>query len=289
MAKSARAVVVSWCAAAAVALSAVAPDAASAARFSFGGGFAHGVRPGGGFGFRPGLSGSRQNGFFPGGPQSVSGCGFAPSRCGGDGTDQGPHRGGFGHGPHWGGFGPGPEVGGADDPDGPPDDPGYDGPDAGPAVAAAAQASESHAALAGGERLVREFSETARLALGRCRAVAWPANEAPLGEAEAKRLRCVGDVLAVYAEKLEDAAPILPGKMRSIPVVLKATAKKVRAAKTRAEAASAIATATAEVHKAIALLKADDPVVRSIATREAGQISQTLDLAGDKLEKAAGL
>ncbi|HLH50603.1 MAG TPA: hypothetical protein VKV96_14780, partial [Roseiarcus sp.] len=140
-----------------------------------------------------------------------------------------------------------------------------------------------------GERLVREFSEAARLALGRCRAVAWPGNAAPLGEAEAKRLRCVGDVLAVYAEKLEDAAPILPEKMRSVPVVLKATAKKVRAAKTKAEAASAIATATAAVHKAIALLKADDPVVRAIATREAGQITQTLDLAGDKLEKAAGL
>src|SRR5581483_12363003 len=53
MAKSARAVIVSWCAAAMV-LATVAPDAASAARFSFGGGFAHGVRPGGGFGFRPG-------------------------------------------------------------------------------------------------------------------------------------------------------------------------------------------------------------------------------------------
>lgn len=278
---------ISWSAAAAMFLSTAAPDSAAAARFSFGGGSLHAARSGGGFGgFRPGLGAGGQSGFFQGETRSGVGCGFAPSRCGGDGTDHGPHRVGFGPGPHWGGFGP--DGGDADDPDGPPDDPGYSGLDAN-ATMAAAKEPDADAELAGGERLVRRFSDAARLALGRCPAVGWPAHGAPLDEADARRLRCVSDVLAVYADKLEDVAPILPDKMRSIPGVLRATAKKIRAAKTKAEAAATIATATAEVHKAIALLKADDPVVRSIATREAGQITQTLDSAGGKLEKAAGL
>jgi len=156
-------------------------------------------------------------------------------------------------------------------------------------VAAAAQAPGAQGELAAGERLIRQFSEAAKLALGRCRAVAWPADGTPIDEAEAKRLGCVGDVLTVYADKLETVAPILPERLRSIPAVLRATAKKVRAAKTKAEAASAIATATTEVHKVIALLKADDPVIRSTATRETGQITQTLALADEKLEKAVGL
>ena len=285
MAKSVWTVVVSWSAAAAIVLSTAAPDAAAAVRY--GGGFLHGMRSGDSFGgFRPGL-GVGQRSFFPGGPPSQTGCRFAPSRCG-EGTYQDPpHRVGFWPGSHWGGFGPAPYGGGVG-PDAPPDGPGYGGPDVGPTIAAA-QAAGVQGELAGGERLVREFSEAALLALGRCPTVSWPANMAPLDEADAKRLRCVGDVLTVYADKLENVAPILPEKLRSIPALLRATAKKVRAAKTKGEAASAITIATAEVHKVITLLKADDPIVRSIATREAGQITKTLALADEKLEKAVGL
>jgi hypothetical protein len=290
MAKSVWTVVVSWSAAAAIVLSTAAPDAAAAVRY--GGGFLHGgMRSGDGFGdFRPGLGSGYQRSFFPGVQRSETGCGFAPSRCS-EGTHQGPpHRVGYWPGPHWGGpwggFGPVPYGGGAG-PDAPPDDPG--GPDAAPPVVASAQASGVQGELAGGELLVREFSEAAKLALGRCRTVSWPADGAPLDEADAKRLSCVGDVLTVYADKLETIATILPERLRSIPAVLRATAKKVRAAKTKSEAASAIATATAAVHKVIALLKADDPMLRSTATRESGQITQTLALADEKLEKAVGL
>jgi hypothetical protein len=318
MAKSVWTLAVSWSAAAAMALSTVAPDAAAAAqRFSFGGGgYMHGASPGGNFGgmrssysfggmrsgysfggFRPGLGADGQRSFFRGN-QSGGECGIGGPRCGGgDGTyhQDPPHGGGFRPRPIWGGpgrpigggFGPQPFGGGAY-PDLPPDDPGYDGPD-GPVVAAAPPQTASQGGLAGGERLVREFSEAARLALGRCAAIDWPANGAPIDEAAAKRLRCVGDALAVYADKLEDIAPILPEKMRSAPAALKAAAKKVRVAKTKAEASAAIKAVTAEVHKEIALLKADDPVVQSIATREAGQITKTLEVADAKLEKAVGL
>ncbi|HLJ71029.1 MAG TPA: hypothetical protein VKU03_06915 [Roseiarcus sp.] len=120
-------------------------------------------------------------------------------------------------------------------------------------------------------------------------AVAWPANGAPVDETDARQLRCVGDALAVYADRLADVAPILPEGMRTIPAAVKAAARSVRVAKTKTEAAAAIATATAVVHKAITLIKADDPIVRSIATREAGEMTKTLDLADAKLEKAVGL
>jgi len=296
MAKSVWTLAVSWSAAAAMALSTVAPETAAASRFTFGGGFLHGASPGGNFGgirsaynyggFRPGPGADGQRSVLKGNQSGE--CGIGGPRCGdGDGNNQDPpHGGGFRPRPIWGGLGPEP-FGGGPYPDPPPDDPGYGGPD-GPVVAASQQAS-SHAGLAGGERLVREFSEAARMALGRCAVVDWPANGAPLDEAAAKRLRCVGDALAVYADKLEDIAPILPEKMRSAPAALKAAAKKVRAAKTKAEASAAIKAVKAEVHKEIALLKADDPVVQTIATREAGQIAKTLDVADAKLEKAVGL
>jgi hypothetical protein len=302
MAKSIWTAAASWSTAATILLSTIAPEGANAARFSFGGGF-HGSRGGGFGGFRQGIGDGAQRGF---GNSRGGGCPIG-AVCRG-GNNEGPHWGGFGQGPHWGGYGswPGPHLGGLGpqnfgggygpspygggfNPGPPPDDP-SDGGSGGPTVAASqGSGSGSSATLATGERLVSEFSEAARLALGRCPAVRWSSDGAPLDEASTKRLHCVGDVLSTYADKLEEVAPILPQRMRSLPVLLKATAKKVRSAKTKAEAVAALAAATGEVRKTIALLKADDPAVRSIGVRESGQIAQTLNVAEEKLEKAVGL
>ena len=47
--------------------------------------------------------------------------------------------------------------------------------------------------------------------------------------------------------------------------------------------------AIAEVHKTIALIRADDPITLKAQTREGAFVVETLQVANDKLEKAVGL
>jgi len=63
----------------------------------------------------------------------------------------------------------------------------------------------------------------------------------------------------------------------------------VRASKTREEAVKALKIAIAEVHKSIALLRADDPIALQTGTREGSFVAETLQVADNKLEKAVGL
>ena len=51
----------------------------------------------------------------------------------------------------------------------------------------------------------------------------------------------------------------------------------------------ALKVAIAEVHKSIALLKADDPAAVPAGTREGSFVVETLQVADNKLEKAVGL
>jgi hypothetical protein len=100
---------------------------------------------------------------------------------------------------------------------------------------------------------------------------------------------CVADALDAYAAALQRLAPYLPPQLRSLPTIVARAAKKVRAAKTKAEAVQAVKTAIAEVHKSIALLTADDSATRQVGTREGTLVVETLQVASDKLEKAVGL
>ena len=77
--------------------------------------------------------------------------------------------------------------------------------------------------------------------------------------------------------------------MRTLPTIVSNAARKVRAAKTKAEAIRAVKTAIAEVHKTISLLRADDAVMRQVGTRTGALVVQTLEVANAKLEKAVGL
>jgi hypothetical protein len=84
-------------------------------------------------------------------------------------------------------------------------------------------------------------------------------------------------------------APNLPPQLRSLPAIVAKAAKKVRAAKSTAEAVRAVKSAIAQVHKTISLLKADDSATRQTVTRDGALVVETLQVASDKLEKAVGL
>jgi hypothetical protein len=81
----------------------------------------------------------------------------------------------------------------------------------------------------------------------------------------------------------------LPLDLRGLPAIVSRAAHSVRIARTRAEATKAIKIAIAEVHKTIALLKADDPAELKAATRDGSFVAETLMVADGKLEKAVGL
>jgi hypothetical protein len=100
---------------------------------------------------------------------------------------------------------------------------------------------------------------------------------------------CIADALDAYAEALRKLAPYLPPQLRTLPTIVATAAKKVRAAKTKVEAVQAVKTAIAEVHKRIALLRADDADTRQVGTREGTLVVETLQVASDKLERAVGL
>jgi hypothetical protein len=100
--------------------------------------------------------------------------------------------------------------------------------------------------------------------------------------------RCIADALDEYAAALRALAPRLPPELRNLPVIVQRAATRVRAAKTKTEAIAAVKDAIVAVHKSIALLKAEDPTFRA-AEREGAFVTQTLQVADAKLEKAMGL
>ena len=101
--------------------------------------------------------------------------------------------------------------------------------------------------------------------------------------------RCVADALDNYAAALRRIAPRLPPPLRSLPDIVAKAATRVRIARTKDEAIRAVRNAIAEVHKSIALLKADDPITLKAETREGAFVVDTLQVADDKLERAVGL
>jgi chaperonin cofactor prefoldin len=88
---------------------------------------------------------------------------------------------------------------------------------------------------------------------------------------------------------LRQLAPLSPPELRNLPITVERAATKVRTARTKKEAIAAMTNAIAEVHKTIALLKADDPVYLRSGTRDGELVVETLQVADDKLQKAVGL
>jgi hypothetical protein len=101
--------------------------------------------------------------------------------------------------------------------------------------------------------------------------------------------RCIADALDTYATGLLAEAPRLPPELRTLPIVVETAATKVRLARTKKEAMSALTSAIAQIHKSIGLLRIDDPVILKAATREEELVAETLQVADNQLEKAMGL
>jgi len=121
---------------------------------------------------------------------------------------------------------------------------------------------------------VMALSRSAQAAIGQC------SQDDPI---------CIADALDAYAAELRNLSPPLAPELRTLPDIVSRAARRVRQAKTRAQATAAIKVAIAEVHKTIALLKADDPIIVKAETRQGAFVAETLAVADDKLEKASGL
>ncbi|WP_158814842.1 hypothetical protein [Methylocapsa sp. S129] len=115
------------------------------------------------------------------------------------------------------------------------------------------------------------------------------ATEQAVDACDVHTLRCVADALDDYATGLRALAPQLPREFQDLPVIVERAATRVRTARTKKEAIRAVTNAIAEVHKRIALLRADDPITLKAETREGSFVVETLQVADDRLEKAVGL
>jgi hypothetical protein len=99
---------------------------------------------------------------------------------------------------------------------------------------------------------------------------------------------CIADALDAYADAIERLSPQLPPRLRALPAIIRNAAKKVRAARSSADARKIVKVAMVEVRKLISLQVADDPPAVS-ATRDGAAVVATLRVADLKLQRATGL
>jgi hypothetical protein len=99
---------------------------------------------------------------------------------------------------------------------------------------------------------------------------------------------CIANALDKYAEALAEVAPRLPPQLQDAPNVVAQAAKRVRAARTKAEALHALHDAIAIIHKDIELVRAEDADNPRL-TRGGDFVAETLNVASLALEKGGGL
>jgi hypothetical protein len=100
---------------------------------------------------------------------------------------------------------------------------------------------------------------------------------------------CVADALEQYASTLESRIVELPPPFRGVAATIRQAARQVRVARTVSAARAAVRTAIAEIRKAIALVRADEPEVARIQVRQGNAIASALQWVETKLAKAVGL
>ena len=100
---------------------------------------------------------------------------------------------------------------------------------------------------------------------------------------------CVADALDAYAARLEALAPRLGPRYRALPAIVRRAARKVRAAKTGAEAAGVVELAIAEVNRTIGLLAAEDPDATQTGGLVGRSVDQTLEVAAVKLLRSSDM
>jgi len=99
---------------------------------------------------------------------------------------------------------------------------------------------------------------------------------------------CVADALDKYAEALAEVTPRLPPQLQDEANVVAQAARRVRAARTKAEALHALHDAIAIIHKDVELVRAEDPDHPRL-TRGGDFVAETLNVASLALEKGGGL
>jgi hypothetical protein len=100
---------------------------------------------------------------------------------------------------------------------------------------------------------------------------------------------CVADALDQYAQALAALAPRLPKELQETPEIVARAARRVRAAKTKAEAVKALNQAAALIHKDMTLVRAEEPDAQQRQTRSGVFVVDTLNVASLSLEKGGAL
>ena len=99
---------------------------------------------------------------------------------------------------------------------------------------------------------------------------------------------CIANALDDYADALAQITPRLPPQLQDEANIVAQAARRVRAARTKAEALRALHDAIAIIHKDIELVKAEDPDHPRL-TRGGDFVAETLNVASLALEKGGGL
>ena len=115
------------------------------------------------------------------------------------------------------------------------------------------------------------------------------ATTAYIKECSCDTQACIANALDEYAAKLAVIAPRLPPEIRNLPSIVSQAARRVRASRSKAEAAKVLHQAVAQIHKEIELIRADDPEEMRLQTRGGDFVAGTLNFAATKLERAEGL
>jgi filamentous hemagglutinin family protein len=124
-------------------------------------------------------------------------------------------------------------------------------------------------------------------------------------------LDCLGTALEEYAAQIDAVAVDLPEPLRGVAATIQQASREVREARdtavqqlatartpaerTRirreaaAKARAAVATATEEIRKQIALIRADEPQVARLQAEQGDAITGALDIVGRDLERVVGL
>ncbi|MFZ1965057.1 MAG: hypothetical protein WAU78_16620 [Roseiarcus sp.] len=115
------------------------------------------------------------------------------------------------------------------------------------------------------------------------------ATQAYIRECRCVTQDCVADALDRYAEALAAVAPRLPKELQETPEVVARAARRVRSAKTKADAIKALDQAAALIHKDMTLVRAEDPDTQQRQTRSGAFVIDTLNVASLSLEKGGAL
>ncbi len=115
------------------------------------------------------------------------------------------------------------------------------------------------------------------------------ATQAYIAQCHCATQTCIADALDQYAAALAAIAPRLPPALRDAPNIVARAARRVRVARTTAQATQILDQAIADVTKRISYIRASDAETQGGEARGGAFVVDTLNAAALSLEKAGGL